>query len=225
MDNWVIRLPQIVEYYNNSMNLSTGFTPYYLNYGFHPTQPLDQALPRIPNMVVSTPVADALRAQAQARANLRLAQLKQKKQYDKHKTQVIYQPGDQVYLSTKDLRQSGPRKLQDKWIGPFKVVRNIRDVSYELEMPATMGRLHRVFHVSKLKRYKPDDLFQRVPPPNPQLGDGWFEIEEIYNDRLHRGRRQYRVRFAGYGREDDRWLDASLVTAEAISDYWESRRT
>jgi hypothetical protein len=155
MENWVIRLPQIVEYYNKSMNLSTGFTPYYLDYGFHPTQPLDQALPRIPNMVVTTPVADAQRAQAQARSNLRLAQLKQKKQYGKHRTQVVYQPGDQVYLSTRDLRQSGPWKLQDKWIGPFKVVRNIRDVSYELVMPDSMGRLHRVFHVTKLKRYKP----------------------------------------------------------------------
>lgn len=225
MDNWVEQLPQITEYYNNSMNLSTGFTPFYLNYGYHPSQPLDEALPRIPNTLVNTPMADAQRARAQARTNLRLAQLKQKKQYDKHKTQVVYQPGDKVYLSTQDLRQGGPRKLQDKWIGPFKVVRNIRDVSYELEMPATMGRLHRVFHVSKLKKYKSDDLFQRMPPPPPQLGDGWFQIEDVYNHRRHRGRRQYRVRFAGYGREDDRWLDERLVTRDAINDYWESMRS
>jgi hypothetical protein len=224
MDNWVEMLPQIVDHYNNSVNLSTGFTPFYLNYGYHPRQPLDRALPNIPNTAMNTPIADALRARTQAHSNLLRAQQKQKTQYDKHRKPTIYQPGDRVYLSTEDLRQGGSRKLQDKWIGPFTVVRNIRDISYELEMPASMGRLHRVFHVSKLKRYKPDDLFQRAPPPPPQLEDGWFEIEDIYNHRRHRGRLQYRVRFAGYGREDDRWLDERLVSRGAIDDYWESVR-
>jgi hypothetical protein len=64
-----------------------------------------------------------------------------------------------------------------------------------------------------------------MPPPPPQLGDGWFQIEDVYNHRRHRGRRQYRVRFAGYGREDDRWLDERLVTRDAINDYWESMRS
>jgi len=37
---------------------------------------------------------------------------------------------------------------------------------------------------------------------------------------LHYGREQYRVRFAGYGRESDQWLDANLVTRDAIDEYW-----
>lgn len=225
MDNWVEKLPSIVLHYNNSMNLSTRFTPYFLNFGYHPPMPIDQALPRIPNTTPNTPIADAQRARVQAITHLQSAQLRQKKHHDKYRKLEIYQPNDLVYLSTTDLRQGGPRKLYDKWIGPFKVVRNIRDVSYELEMPPSMGRIHRVFHVSKLKRYKTDPLFQRAPPPPPELGDGWFPIEDVYNHRRFHGRRQYRVRFAGYGPEDDRWLDARMITREAVRDYWESVRT
>jgi hypothetical protein len=220
MDNWVVDLPRIVEHYNNSVNLSTGHSPNFLNFGFHRRQEIDRALPRIPNMEMNTPQWDAMRARTQAISNLQRAQQKQKKQYDRYRRAVVYQPGDKVYLSTQDLRQGGPQKLLEKWIGPFTVVRNTRNVAYELEMPASMGRLHRVFHVSKLKTYKPDDLFQRAPPPPPQLGDGWFEIEGVYNHRLHYGREQYRVRFAGFGRESDQWLDANLVTRDAIDEYW-----
>jgi hypothetical protein len=224
MDNWVSMLPQVVSHYNNSVNLSTGYSPFYLNYGYHPVQPIDQALPRIPNTTANAPVGDAMRARTQAITNLRTSQLKQKKYHDKHRRHEAFQPNDMVYLSTSDLRRDGPRKLQDKWIGPFRVIRNIRDVSYELEMPATMGRIHRVFHVSKLKKFKPDTIFQRTPPPAQQLGRGWWTIEDIYGHRQRRGRTQYKVRWLGYGREMDQWLDSSALTRDAIDEYWESLR-
>lgn len=224
MDNWVSMLPQIVSHYNNSVNLSTGFSPFFLNHGYHPAQPLDQALPRIPNTTVNAPVADAQRARAQAITNLRTSQLKQKKYYDRHRRHEVYQPNDMVYLSTNDLKREGPRNLQDKWIGPFKVLRNIRDVTYELELPVTMGKIHRVFHVSKLKKFKPDTIFQRNPPPPQQLGRGWWTIEDIYDHRQRRGRTQFKVRWLGYGREMDQWLDSSAITRDAIEEYWDSLR-
>ncbi|KAI2649191.1 Transposon Tf2-6 polyprotein [Labeo rohita] len=53
-----------------------------------------------------------------------------------------YQPGDQVWLSTRDLRLRLPcRKLSPRYIGSFKILRQINEVTYQLQLPPRGGRL------------------------------------------------------------------------------------
>ena len=39
------------------------------------------------------------------------------------------------------------RKLADKFVGPFRVLEHVGEVSFKLELP-TNWRIHNVFHVS-----------------------------------------------------------------------------
>ena len=57
-----------------------------------------------------------------------------------------------VLLSTENLqlKKGMARKLTDKWAGPFKILKKLSSVAYELELPKTW-KIHPVFHISLLK--------------------------------------------------------------------------
>ena len=48
------------------------------------------------------------------------------------------------------------KKLKPRYIGPFEILKRVGNVAYLLELPASMSRIHNVFHVSMLKKYHPD---------------------------------------------------------------------
>ncbi|XP_070039636.1 uncharacterized protein [Nicotiana tomentosiformis] len=49
-------------------------------------------------------------------------------------------------------------KLSPRFIGPFDVLRRVREVAYELALPPSLSGVHPVFHVSMLQRYHADRL-------------------------------------------------------------------
>ena len=53
------------------------------------------------------------------------AQALQKRYADARRRDVNYNVGNLVLLATKNLRLQGPRKLQDRFVGPFKVLQRI----------------------------------------------------------------------------------------------------
>ncbi|WMV13543.1 hypothetical protein MTR67_006935 [Solanum verrucosum] len=43
-------------------------------------------------------------------------------------------------------------KLSPRYIGPYKLIRKIGQVAYELELPQELSTVHPVFHVSMLRK-------------------------------------------------------------------------
>jgi hypothetical protein len=48
------------------------------------------------------------------------------------------------------------KKLQLRYIGPFKIVQRIGKVAYRLDLPSELRGIHDVFHVSQLRQYLRD---------------------------------------------------------------------
>ena len=69
--------------------------------------------------------------------------------------------GDKVFLKVspwrKVLRFRKKGKLSPRFIGPYEVLERIRPVGYRLALPPELTKLHDVFHMSLLRKYRYDE--------------------------------------------------------------------
>ena len=124
-DDWSQLLPLAEFVYNNAKSASTGMSPFYANYGYHPRA----TLKILPDENQENPAAEAYinyvrRVHEELRENLERAQAKYKKEFDKNAAPAPeFKVGDQVWLNRSDdgplieTRLSAPRTLQTRGHG------------------------------------------------------------------------------------------------------------
>ena len=56
-------------------------------------------------------------------------------------------------------------KLSPRYIRPYRIVERIGEVAYRLEFPSDLDRIHDVFHVYMLRKYKPDPSLILIEQP------------------------------------------------------------
>ncbi|GJW67527.1 putative reverse transcriptase domain-containing protein [Tanacetum coccineum] len=69
------------------------------------------------------------------------------------------------------------RKLNPRYVGPFKVLEKIGTVAYKLELPQELSRVHNTFHVSNLKKCYSDKPLA-VPLEGLHIDDKLHFVEE-----------------------------------------------
>ena len=126
----------------------------------------------------------------EAKAALAKSKDEMAKYYDQRRTPaLVYQPGDKVYLDASDIQTTRPsQKLSHKRLGPFTIVRKVRNSAYRLCLPPSMSRLHPVFNIVKLTPALEDPIqgWWPQPPPLPEIIDreeDWV-VEEILDSRV-----------------------------------------
>ena len=74
---------------------------------------------------------------------------------------IAYEAGDKVFLKVsswrKILRFGKNGKLSPRFKGSYEVLEQIGPVAYHLALPPELAKLHNVFHVSMLRRYRSDE--------------------------------------------------------------------
>ncbi|XP_071923217.1 uncharacterized protein [Coffea arabica] len=97
------------------------------------------------------------------RQRIQTAQSRQKSYADHRRKDLEFEEGDMVFLKVTPLRGTiaakKGKKLKPRYIGPYRIQRRVGTVTYQLELPANMSRIHNVFHVSLLKKYYPDPAY------------------------------------------------------------------
>lgn len=235
-NDWDQHLTTVELAVNNAQQASTGFSPFYLNYGQEVSLPLDRAVAGLlpPNNPSAVDRIRQLKSDlVQAQTNIEKAQQRQSKYADQHRRDAKLVVGDRVLLSTKHLKLVGADKRTPKfacqYLGPFKIKRVVNDNAYELDLPAAM-RIHPVLNVSRLKVYHDGATsFPSRPVPNPRPppevtlpnGDAQYEVESILASRGKGQRTQYLVKWVGYDQYESTWEKASNVAgaSEAIAEY------
>jgi hypothetical protein len=130
-----------------------------------------------------------------------------------------YKIGDMMYLDSRDINTTRPtHKLAHRYLGPYRIEARVGTHAYRLKLPATMSRLHPVFHVVKLlpaphKDAIPGRRNTDVPQPDIIDNEEHFEVEEILDSRFYRRKLQFLVAWKGFGYEENTWTNADDVHA------------
>ena len=92
---------------------------------------------------------------------------------DRHRVERSFEVGDLVYLRLQpyrhtSLKKKRAEKLKPRFYGPYRVIRKVGEVAYELELPLE-SKIRNVFHVSSLKK----TIGQHIAPSTelPPLDD------------------------------------------------------
>jgi len=187
-DDWDAHLATAEFAINNSYQESVKNTPFRLNYGRDPHTPMKWTLKtphtcKVPS--VDEFITNLRKNLESAKAALHAAQQRQKYYADTKRRPAHFSVGDEVMLSTQNLklRLPGTPKLMPKWVGPLKVIERVNQVAYRLELPPTL-RVHGVFHVSLLKPYRSDGRTQPPPLSFNMDGEEFFRVERIVSHRV-----------------------------------------
>ena len=93
---------------------------------------------------------------------LKVATDRQKSYVDMRRKDIQYDIGKKVFIKVspwKKLMRFGKKsKLSPRFIGPYEVIEKVGPVTYRLALPPELEKIHNVFHVSMLRRYRSDPL-------------------------------------------------------------------
>ena len=177
-------------YVTNVAHESTGLSPFFIEYGYHPRMAPDMQ-EVLDHPTLEDLLSDRTEAREQAHASLKLAAERMKWYFDIHKSSVPFKVGDKVMLKGHDLRiRNASTKLAARNYGPYEIIEQPSPVNFKLKLPKSL-KIHPVFHTSKFILYHDDPIGNRTPPkPGPIQVDGQdeFEVEKILDSRIHQGK-------------------------------------
>lgn len=219
MRNWDTLLPALEFAYNDSKQESTRLTPFYANYGYHPSSPLGllSQASRSACPAAGDYLARIAEAATLAKDLLAKAQQRQAAYYNQRRRPASFKVGDQVLLSAEAFRLYPERdrpkdKLKALWSGPFPITEVISPLAYRLSLPKG-SRAHDVISVQYLKPYvaQSPSSKRRVGPPEPAPlfyatdGGAQWEVHSIVKERIADGSTdtpvgepEYLVRWKGF---------------------------
>ncbi len=188
-NNWVQLLSTTQFVYNNTQNETTEETPFWVNYEYNPK-------------VWWEPWTHESQSQ---KAMLDIAEIKKLhkdlmnriQQQTEWTTEVKpFMVEERVYLRTNNIHvKQRSKKLNNKSIKPFKIKRNIKGLSYELDLLKKMW-IHSVFHVFMLQCCNQFISLQTIE--TSVKPDKEYQVENILEKRMISGKAHYLIKWKRY---------------------------
>lgn len=231
-DDWVDWLPLAEFAGNNAVSETTGASPFFANYGFHPRMGVEPTAPCPPNLTEpqrreffrATEIANRFKAVLEmVTAMTKQAQDRYEANANRRRTDApLYKVKDKVMLDMRNYKTGRPAaKLDIRWEGPFEVTK-ASSHAVTLKLPANM-KIFNTFHVSRVRPYRGDSGIpgqehtnrevranrgrEVVRTDDEQEAIEWrFEAILDYG-KADNGRWQYLVKWAGY--DEPTWQPAT----------------
>lgn len=226
-DNWVELLPVAQFAYNNAMSSTTGHTPFYANYGYHP-QLAYEPQGRYEEAPTAKEHVDKLRQiHTMMQRDIDFVNFRMATYYDQKRSEgPDLKEGEKVYLLRRNIKTKRPSaKLDHIRLGPFTIEKKTGPVNYKLKLPTSM-KIHPVFHISLLERAPAN----AKEPNNIELDETTeeeYEVEKILARKKVKGQIYYLVKWKGYDTSENTWEPIKNLTncREEIRKFHQRRQT
>ncbi|MBW0516437.1 hypothetical protein O181_056152 [Austropuccinia psidii MF-1] len=117
----------------------------------------------------------------------------------------VFNPGDLVWLSSKNIKSTRPtKKLSERWLGPFPILRKVSTHAYHLKLPSQCKSIHPVFHISLLEPVQTSTItnrHQEPPPPAIIEEEEELQVSQILDSKLKRGKLWYFVEWKSFSQD------------------------
>jgi hypothetical protein len=159
--DWVNKLPTVEFAINSARSETTGYAPFFLDTGRMPRSLLwnsDRSgeFPGVANFAMQRRLAIMA-----AHDSIIAARVKQTRSANRKRQPAPFEEGDLIYLSSKNIKfEKGlARKLIPKFIGPYSILRDFGNNSFQIELPDNLRQrgVHDMFHSSLLRVHVPND--------------------------------------------------------------------
>ncbi|KAL5769927.1 hypothetical protein ACOSP7_014081 [Xanthoceras sorbifolium] len=158
--SWADHLPLIEFAYNNSYQSSIAMAPYEALYGRKCRTPVCWTEFGEDRLVGPDLIRQTEEKVKIIKDRLKIASDRQKSYADLKRKEVEYDVGEKVFLKVspwkKVLRFGRKGKLSPRFIGPYEIIERVGPVAYRLALPPELEKIHNVFHVSMLRKYRSD---------------------------------------------------------------------
>ncbi|KAL5865850.1 hypothetical protein ACOSQ3_003364 [Xanthoceras sorbifolium] len=158
--SWADHLLLIEFAYNNSYQSSIAMAPYEALYGRKCRTPVCWTELGEDRLVGPDLIRQTEEKVKIIKDRLKIASDRQKSYADLKRKEIEYDVGEKVFLKVspwkKVLRFGRKGKLSPRFIGPYEIIERVGPVAYRLALPPELEKIHNVFHVSMLRRYRSD---------------------------------------------------------------------
>uniref|UniRef100_A0A1U7YRA6 Uncharacterized protein LOC104247112 n=2 Tax=Nicotiana sylvestris TaxID=4096 RepID=A0A1U7YRA6_NICSY len=180
--NWDDHLPLIEFAYNNSYHSSIKMAPYEALYGRRCRSPVGWFEVGETELYGPDLIHQAIEKVKVIQERLRTAQSRQKSYSDVRRRDLEFEVGDWVFLRIspmKGIMRFGKKgKLSPRYIGPYKILRRIGQVAYELELPSELEFVHPILDRQVRKLRTKDVASVKVLWRNKNMEEMTWEAEE-----------------------------------------------
>jgi hypothetical protein len=202
-DNWVELLPTAQMAYNATRSNTTGYSPFYANYGYEPE------LFKQPRSIDSIAESAEHKAQLLQELHQKLSnainQRNRQSAVQANKHRIVgptLEEGGKVFISRKNLNRKRPsKKLDHLRLGPFQIAEVMGPTHFRLQLPSKI-KIHPVFHKSLLEPAPKD---AKLATELQLELDEEFEVERIEDCRKFGRQMKYLIKWEGWPTSQNTW--------------------
>ncbi|KAI3776337.1 hypothetical protein L1987_46113 [Smallanthus sonchifolius] len=180
-NTWESHLPLVEFSYNNNYHTSIKAAPFEAIYGRKCRSPICWTEVGDSQLTGPELVFETSEKIVQIRNRMAAARDRQKSYADKRRKPLEFQIGDMVLLKVSPwegvIRFGKRGKLNPRYVGPFKILKRIEPVAYQLDLPEGLSGVHNVFHILNLEKSLVDESLA-VPLEELHIDEQLRFIEE-----------------------------------------------